>query len=300
VLVDHGFRLPSALDNRPLTFEEFEQKINQIIYVSATPGPYELEHSPEVVEQIIRPTGLLDPTIDVRPIEGQIDDLIGEIQERIKRNERTLVTTLTKKMAEDLTDYLKEVGIKVAYLHSEIKTLERIEIIRDLRLGKYDVLVGINLLREGLDIPEVSLVAILDADKEGFLRSERSLIQTIGRAARNANGHVIMYADTITKSMEIAINETKRRRAIQEAYNREHGIVPQTVKKEIRDVIRATYAAEEKETYDAKPSYGKMTKKEREKLIADLEKEMKEAAKALDFERAAQLRDIIFELKAEG
>jgi excinuclease ABC subunit B len=300
VLVDHGFRLPSALDNRPLTFEEFEQKINQIIYVSATPGPYELEHSPEVVEQIIRPTGLLDPTIDVRPIEGQIDDLIGEIHERIKRNERTLVTTLTKKMAEDLTDYLKEVGIKVAYLHSEIKTLERIEIIRDLRMGKYDVLVGINLLREGLDIPEVSLVAILDADKEGFLRSERSLIQTIGRAARNANGHVIMYADTITKSMEIAINETKRRRAIQEAYNKKHGIVPQTVKKEIRDVIRATYAAEEKETYDTKPSYGKMTKKEREKLIADLEKEMKEAAKVLDFERAAQLRDIIFELKAEG
>ncbi|EZP75091.1 excinuclease ABC subunit B [Parageobacillus genomosp. 1] len=300
VLVDHGFRLPSALDNRPLTFEEFEQKINQIIYVSATPGPYELEHCSEVVEQIIRPTGLLDPTIDVRPIEGQIDDLIGEIQERIKRNERTLVTTLTKKMAEDLTDYLKEIGIKVAYLHSEIKTLERIEIIRDLRLGKYDVLVGINLLREGLDIPEVSLVAILDADKEGFLRSERSLIQTIGRAARNANGHVIMYADTITKSMEIAINETKRRRAIQEAYNREHGIVPQTVKKEIRDVIRATYAAEEKETYDSKPSYSKMTKKEREKLIADLEKEMKEAAKVLDFERAAQLRDIIFELKAEG
>lgn len=300
VLVDHGFRLPSALDNRPLTFEEFEQKINQIIYVSATPGPYELEHSPEVVEQIIRPTGLLDPTIDVRPIEGQIDDLIGEIHERIKRNERTLVTTLTKKMAEDLTDYLKEVGIKVAYLHSEIKTLERIEIIRDLRIGKYDVLVGINLLREGLDIPEVSLVAILDADKEGFLRSERSLIQTIGRAARNANGHVIMYADTITKSMEIAINETKRRRAIQEEYNRKHGIVPQTVKKEIRDVIRATYAAEEKETYDTKPAYSKMTKKEREKLIADLEKEMKEAAKALDFERAAQLRDIIFELKAEG
>lgn len=300
VLVDHGFRLPSALDNRPLTFEEFEQKINQIIYVSATPGPYELEHSPEVVEQIIRPTGLLDPTIDVRPIEGQIDDLIGEIHERIKRNERTLVTTLTKKMAEDLTDYLKEVGIKVAYLHSEIKTLERIEIIRDLRMGKYDVLVGINLLREGLDIPEVSLVAILDADKEGFLRSERSLIQTIGRAARNANGHVIMYANTITKSMEIAINETKRRRAIQEAYNKKHGIVPQTVKKEIRDVIRATYAAEEKETYDTKPSYGKMAKKEREKLIADLEKEMKEAAKALDFERAAQLRDIIFELKAEG
>ncbi len=300
VLVDHGFRLPSALDNRPLTFEEFEQKINQIIYVSATPGPYELEHSPEVVEQIIRPTGLLDPTIDVRPIQGQIDDLIGEIHERIKRNERTLVTTLTKKMAEDLTDYLKELGIKVAYLHSEIKTLERIEIIRDLRIGKYDVLVGINLLREGLDIPEVSLVAILDADKEGFLRSERSLIQTIGRAARNANGHVIMYADTITQSMEIAINETKRRRAIQEAYNREHGIVPQTIKKDIRDVIRATYAAEEQETYETKQDYSKLTKKEREKLIANLEREMKEAAKALNFERAAELRDLILELKAEG
>ncbi|MCZ0754379.1 excinuclease ABC subunit UvrB [Anoxybacillus sp. J5B_2022] len=300
VLVDHGFRLPSALDNRPLTFEEFEQKINQVIYVSATPGPYELEHSPEVVEQIIRPTGLLDPTIDVRPIRGQIDDLVGEIHERIKRNERTLVTTLTKKMAEDLTDYLKDIGMKVAYLHSEIKTLERIEIIRDLRLGKYDVLVGINLLREGLDIPEVSLVAILDADKEGFLRSERSLIQTIGRAARNANGHVIMYADTITKSMEIAINETKRRRAIQEAYNREHGIVPQTIKKGIRDVIRATYAAEQQETYESKQDYSKLTKKEREKLIASLEKEMKEAAKALDFERAAELRDLIFELKVEG
>jgi len=300
VLVDHGFRLPSALDNRPLRFEEFEEKVNQIVYVSATPGPYELEHCPEVVEQIIRPTGLLDPIVDVRPIQGQIDDLIGEINERVKRNERTLVTTLTKKMAEDLTDYLKELGIKVAYLHSEIKTLERIEIIRDLRVGKYDVLVGINLLREGLDIPEVSLVAILDADKEGFLRSERSLIQTIGRAARNANGYVIMYADTITKSMEIAINETKRRRAIQEAYNKEHGIVPQTVRKEIRDLIRATYAAEEQETYEAQRDYSKMTKKEREKLIAELEKEMKEAAKALDFERAAKLRDLILELKAEG
>ncbi|AGT33433.1 excinuclease ABC subunit B [Geobacillus genomosp. 3] len=300
VLVDHGFRLPSALDNRPLTFEEFEQKINQIIYVSATPGPYELEHSPGVVEQIIRPTGLLDPTIDVRPIEGQIDDLIGEIRERVERNERTLVTTLTKKMAEDLTDYLKEAGIKVAYLHSEIKTLERIEIIRDLRLGKYDVLVGINLLREGLDIPEVSLVAILDADKEGFLRSERSLIQTIGRAARNANGHVIMYADTVTKSMEIAIQETKRRRAIQEEYNRKHGIVPRTIQKDIRDVIRATYAAEETETYEAKPAAANMTKQDREELIRKLEAEMKEAAKALDFERAAQLRDVIFELKAEG
>lgn len=300
VLVDHGFRLPSALDNRPLRFEEFEEKIKTAIYVSATPGPYELEHSPEMVEQIIRPTGLLDPTIDVRPIEGQIDDLIGEIQERIKRNERVLVTTLTKKMAEDLTDYLKEVGIKVQYLHSEIKTLERIEIIRELRLGKYDVLVGINLLREGLDIPEVSLVAILDADKEGFLRSERSLIQTIGRAARNANGHVIMYADHITKSMEIAINETKRRREIQEAYNKKHGIVPKTIQKDIRDVIRATHAAEEQEAYTPAVKLDKMTKKEREKLIEQMEKEMKEAAKALNFERAAELRDLILELKSEG
>ncbi|WP_153125288.1 excinuclease ABC subunit UvrB [Peribacillus tepidiphilus] len=300
VLVDHGFRLPSALDNRPLRFEEFEEKIKTAIYVSATPGPYELEHSPEMVEQIIRPTGLLDPTIDVRPIEGQIDDLIGEIQERIKRNERVLVTTLTKKMAEDLTDYLKEVGIKVQYLHSEIKTLERIEIIRELRLGKYDVLVGINLLREGLDIPEVSLVAILDADKEGFLRSERSLIQTIGRAARNANGHVIMYADHITKSMEIAINETKRRREIQEAYNKKHGIVPKTIQKDIRDVIRATHAAEEQEAYTPSVKLDKMTKKEREKLIEQMEKEMKEAAKALNFERAAELRDLILELKSEG
>ncbi|MBB6177652.1 excinuclease ABC subunit B [Anoxybacillus tengchongensis] len=298
VLVEHGFRLPSALDNRPLMFEEFEQKVNQVIYVSATPGPYELEHCPEVVEQIIRPTGLLDPTIDVRPIAGQIDDLVDEIQKRIARKERTLVTTLTKKMAEDLTDYLKDIGIQVAYLHSEIKTLERIEIIRDLRLGKYDVLVGINLLREGLDIPEVSLVAILDADKEGFLRSERSLIQTIGRAARNANGHVIMYADTITKSMEMAINETKRRRAIQEAYNREHGIVPKTIQKDIPDVIRATFAAEEKETYETK-DVRHLSKEERLALIAKLEQEMKEAAKALHFERAAELRDLILELKAE-
>lgn len=298
VLVEHGFRLPSALDNRPLTFEEFEQKVNQVIYVSATPGPYELEHCPEVVEQIIRPTGLLDPTIDVRPIAGQIDDLVDEIQKRIARKERTLVTTLTKKMAEDLTDYLKDIGIQVAYLHSEIKTLERIEIIRDLRLGKYDVLVGINLLREGLDIPEVSLVAILDADKEGFLRSERSLIQTIGRAARNANGHVIMYADTITKSMEIAINETKRRRAIQEAYNREHGIVPKTIQKDVPDVIRATFAAEEKETYETK-DVRHLSKEERLALIAQLEQEMKEAAKALHFERAAELRDLILQLKAE-
>ncbi|MGG3989525.1 excinuclease ABC subunit UvrB [Bacillus smithii] len=299
VLVDHGFRLPSALDNRPLTFEEFEKHINQIVYVSATPGPYEMEHCPEMVEQIIRPTGLLDPTIDVRPIEGQIDDLLAEIQERTKRNERVLVTTLTKKMAEDLTDYLKEVGIKVQYLHSEVKTLERIEIVRDLRLGKFDVLVGINLLREGLDIPEVSLVAILDADKEGFLRSERSLIQTIGRAARNANGHVIMYADHITDSMEKAISETQRRRAIQEAYNKEHGITPKTIQKGIRDVIRATYAAEEKETYEKSPKK-KLSAEEKNRLIASLETEMKEAAKALDFERAAQLRDAILELKAEG
>ncbi|MDD0817646.1 excinuclease ABC subunit B [Bacillus cereus] len=299
VLVDHGFRLPSALDNRPLTFDEFEEKTNQVIYVSATPGPYELEQSPEVIEQIIRPTGLLDPPIDIRPIEGQIDDLLGEIQDRITKNERVLITTLTKKMSEDLTDYLKDVGIKVNYLHSEVKTLERIEIIRDLRLGKFDVLVGINLLREGLDIPEVSLVAILDADKEGFLRSERSLIQTIGRAARNENGRVIMYADRITRSMGIAIEETKRRRSIQEAYNEEHGITPKTIQKGVRDVIRATTAAEEPETYEATPAK-KMTKKEREKTIAKMEAEMKEAAKALDFERAAELRDLLLELKAEG
>ncbi|PGU10757.1 excinuclease ABC subunit B [Bacillus cereus] len=299
VLVDHGFRLPSALDNRPLMFDEFEEKTNQVIYVSATPGPYELEQSPGVIEQIIRPTGLLDPPIDIRPIEGQIDDLLGEIQDRIAKNERVLITTLTKKMSEDLTDYLKDVGIKVNYLHSEIKTLERIEIIRDLRLGKFDVLVGINLLREGLDIPEVSLVAILDADKEGFLRSERSLIQTIGRAARNENGRVIMYADRITRSMGIAIEETQRRRSIQEAYNEEHGITPKTIQKGVRDVIRATTAAEEPETYEAAPTK-KMTKKEREKTIAKMEVEMKEAAKALDFERAAELRDLLLELKAEG
>lgn len=300
VLVEHGFRLPSAMDNRPLTFTEFEKHINQIVYVSATPGPYEIEHTPEMIEQIIRPTGLLDPTIDVRPIEGQIDDLIGEIHDRVKRNERVLITTLTKKMSEDLTDYLKEIGIKVQYLHSEIKTLERIEIIRELRLGKYDVLVGINLLREGLDIPEVSLVTILDADKEGFLRSERSLIQTIGRAARNANGHVIMYADKMTNSMELAISETKRRRSIQQEYNEKHGITPMTIQKEIRDVIRATHAAEDQAEYDAPAKLGKLNKKEREKVLADMEKEMKEAAKNLQFERAAELRDLILELKAEG
>ncbi|MFK4461653.1 excinuclease ABC subunit B [Bacillus safensis] len=302
VLVDHGFRLPSALDNRPLTFDEFEKHINHIVHVSATPGPYELEKTPEVVEQIIRPTGLLDPIIEVRPIEGQIDDLIGEIHARVEKNERVLVTTLTKKMSEDLTDYLKEIGIKVNYLHSEIKTLERIEIIRDLRLGKYDVLVGINLLREGLDIPEVSLVAILDADKEGFLRSERSLIQTIGRAARNAEGRVIMYADNMTKSMDIAIQETKRRREQQEAYNEKFGITPQTIHKKIRDVIKATKIHEDSEEYETKaaPKLSKMSKKEREKVIGKVEMEMKDAAKALDFEKAAELRDLLLELKAEG
>ena len=301
VLVEHGFRLPSALDNRPLMFDEFQSKVNQAIYVSATPGPYELEHTPEMVEQIIRPTGLLDPTIDIRPIEGQIDDLIDEIHERIRRNERTLVTTLTKKMSEDLSSYLKEMGLKVEYLHSEIKTLERIEIIRELRKGTYDVLIGINLLREGLDIPEVSLVAILDADKEGFLRSERSLIQTIGRAARNSNGHVIMYANNMTDSMTKAIGETKRRREIQMAYNEEHGITPKTIIKKIPDIIRATQAAEEEETYITKVTGGKkLTKKELEKLVTTLQVEMKEAAKALDFERAAELRDMIFELKSEG
>jgi excinuclease ABC subunit B len=300
VLVDHGFRLPSALDNRPLKFDEFQSKVSQAIYVSATPGPFELEHTPEMVEQIIRPTGLLDPTIDVRPIEGQIDDLIDEIQERIQRNERVLVTTLTKKMSEDLSDYLKQMGLKVEYLHSEIKTLERIEIIRELRKGTYDVLIGINLLREGLDIPEVSLVAILDADKEGFLRSERSLIQTIGRAARNSNGHVIMYADNMTDSMKKAIDETKRRRSIQEAYNEEHGIVPKTIIKKIPDIIRATQAAEEEATYVTKVTKNKkLTKAEIDKLVETLEQEMKEASRALDFERAAELRDTIFELKAE-
>ncbi|WP_153731878.1 excinuclease ABC subunit UvrB [Sporosarcina obsidiansis] len=300
VLVEHGFRLPSALDNRPLMFEEFEQHINQAMYISATPGPYEIEHTDEMVEQIIRPTGLLDPTIEVRPIEGQIDDLLDEIQLRIDRNERVLITTLTKKMSEDLTDYLKDIGIKVQYLHSEVKTLERTEIIRELRLGTYDVLIGINLLREGIDIPEVSLVAILDADKEGFLRSERSLIQTIGRAARNSEGRVIMYADKMTDSMQKAISETERRREIQQAYNEKHGITPQTIKKPIREVIRATQVAEETESYLQRMTEGKkLSKDERSLLLVKLEKEMKEAAKALDFERAAELRDSIIELKAE-
>ncbi|PNZ40198.1 excinuclease ABC subunit UvrB [Mammaliicoccus vitulinus] len=299
VLVEHGFRLPSALDNRPLKFEEFDKKTKQLVYVSATPGPYEIEHTDEMVEQIIRPTGLLDPVIEVRPSENQIDDLMAQINERVESNERVLITTLTKKMSEDLTTYLKEAGIKVNYLHSEIKTLERIEIIRDLRMGVYDVLVGINLLREGLDIPEVSLVTILDADKEGFLRSERALIQTIGRAARNDKGKVIMYADRITDSMRTAIDETSRRRVTQKAYNEENNITPQTINKKIRDVISATVETDEVNDKDKKKAPKKLTKKEREKTIERIEKEMKGAAKDLDFERASELRDILFELKAE-
>ena len=291
-LVDYGFRLPSALDNRPLKFDEFEKKINQAIYVSATPGDYELEHTNnKFIEQIIRPTGLLDPTIEVRPTKGQIDDLVGEIKEKIKCNERVLITTLTIRMSEELTNYLKELDIKVAYLHSEIKSLERMQIIRDLRLGKYDCIVGINLLREGLDIPEVSLIAILDADKEGFLRSSRSLIQTIGRCARNANGKCIMYADKITESMDYAIKETARRRSIQEKYNKDHNIVPKTITKEIREAISNI-----DETKDKKV---KLSKKEKRENIDKLEQEMKEAARKLDFERAMELRDILFELKSE-
>ncbi|MCE5096647.1 excinuclease ABC subunit UvrB [Staphylococcus devriesei] len=300
VLVDHGFRLPSAMDNRPLKFEEFGQKTKQLVYVSATPGPYELEHTDEMVEQIIRPTGLLDPKIDVRPTKNQIDDLLSEIQDRIDKNERVLVTTLTKKMSEDLTTYMKEAGIKVNYLHSEIKTLERIEIIRDLRMGTYDAIVGINLLREGIDIPEVSLVVILDADKEGFLRSNRSLIQTIGRAARNDKGEVIMYADKITDSMQYAIDETQRRREIQMAHNEKYGITPKTINKKIHDVISATVENDETNEKQCTEVPKKMTKKERQKTIENIEKEMKQAAKDLDFERATELRDMLFELKAEG
>ena len=286
-LVDYGFRLPSALDNRPLKFEEFEQKINQAIYISATPGDYELSlTNNEVVESIIRPTGLLDPTIEVKPTKNQIDDLINEINIRVQRNERVLITTLTIKMAEELTNYLKSLNMKVAYLHSEVKTFERLKIIRDLRLGKYDTLVGINLLREGLDIPEVSLIAIMDADKQGFLRSERSLIQTIGRAARNQNGHVIMYADSISESMDKAITETQRRRKIQEEFNKEHGITPKTVQKEVRDLI----------SNEIKEDNG--TKKASKKDLQTIENEMRKAAKELDFEKAMQLRDILFELKA--
>ncbi len=300
-LVDYGFRLPSALDNRPLKLAEFEERVNQAIYVSATPGDYEIEKSNgEVVEQIIRPTGLLDPKVEVRPIKGQIDDLISEINERVDRGDRVFVTTLTKKMSEDLTDYLEEVGIKVKYLHSDIKTLERTEIIRDLRLGVFDVLVGINLLREGIDVPEVSLVIILDADKEGFLRNERSLIQTIGRAARNENGHVIMYADTVTGSMQAAIDETARRRAIQEAYNEEHNITPKTIQKEIRDSIRITTAVNsEEENESLMDTIRGMNRNEKEEAVHNVELEMRQAAKDLNFEKAAELRDIILELKAE-
>lgn len=292
-LVEYGFRLPSALDNRPLQFPEFERKINQAIYVSATPGDYELEKvSNKTIEQIIRPTGLLDPIIEVRKTEGQIDDLIGEINERLEKNERVLITTLTIRMAEELTNYLKEVGIKVTYLHNEIKSLERMNIIRNLRLGVIDVVVGINLLREGIDIPEVSLIAIMDADKQGFLRSTRSLIQTIGRCARNANGKVIMYADTMSESMEEAIEETSRRREIQESYNKEHGIIPETIKKEIRDLITNNETKETKKK-------DKMSKQDKKQLIQNIEKEMKKAASELDFERAMELRDIMFELSTE-
>lgn len=297
ILIEHGFRLPSALDNRPLRFVEFEKRVGQTVFVSATPGPYELKNSQAVIEQIIRPTGLVDPEISIRPIKGQIDDLLAEIQARVERSERVLVTTLTKKMAEDLTDYLEDMGVRVRYLHSEIKTLERMSIIRDLRLGEFDVLVGINLLREGLDLPEVSLVAILDADKEGFLRSERSLIQTIGRAARNVNGQVIMYAERETDSMKKAIDETNRRRKIQSEYNYRHNITPQTVKKAVRDVLEATLVAEVKPEY--RIDSAKMPKKEVKELIGRLEKEMRAASKDLAFERAAEIRDLIIELKAQ-
>ena len=301
-LVNYGFRLPSALDNRPLKLPEFEKHVNQIIYMSATPGDYELERVTDnhVAQQIIRPTGLLDPEIEVRPVMGQIDDLVGEINARSEKNERVFITTLTKRMAEDLTDYLKNVGIKVAYLHSDIKTLERTEILRDLRLGKYDVLIGINLLREGIDVPEVSLVAILDADKEGFLRNPRSLIQTIGRAARNANGHVIMYADKITRSMQEAIDETARRREVQTQYNAKNGIIPTTIKKEIRDLISVrSVSTDGKTTIDlTQVAFKDLPQDEQQNIIANMEGQMKAAAKALDFEEAAQLRDSVMTLKA--
>ena len=296
-LVDFGFRLPSALDNRPLKFAEFESKINQLLFVSATPSVYEKEHSQQTVEQIIRPTGLLDPEISVRPIAGQIDDLLSEVQKTTEKGQKVLVTTLTKKMAERLTDYLREAGVRVRYLHSDIDTLERLEIIRDLRMDVFDVLVGINLLREGLDIPEVSLVAILDADKEGFLRSETSLIQTIGRAARNAEGRVIMYADVMTESMQKAIDETNRRRGIQQAYNEAHGITPQTIVKKVHDVIQITKTATEKQKFGLEKDPESMSEKELKKLIQTLDKEMKHAAMELQFERAAELRDKILELK---
>lgn len=298
-LIDYGFRLPSALDNRPLKLQEFEKHVNQILYVSATPGDYELERTDHKVEQIIRPTGLLDPKIEVRPIDGQIDDLVGEINKRIDKNERVFVTTLTKKMAEDLTDYLKDLGIKVRYLHSDIKTLERMQILRDLRLGKFDVLIGINLLREGIDVPEVSLVAILDADKEGFLRAYRPLVQTMGRAARNANGEVIMYADKITDSMREAIDATNRRRELQMKFNKEHNITPKTIIKPIRQAISVTKGTEEKEKSDsfADLNFDELTAKQRQEMIKNLQAQMQEAAKKLDFEEAATLRDAIMELQ---
>ncbi|KAF0425417.1 excinuclease ABC subunit UvrB [Pediococcus acidilactici] len=300
-LIDYGFRLPSALDNRPLKLEEFEKHVHQVVYMSATPGDYETARTDHVVQQIIRPTGLLDPTIEVRPIMGQMDDLLGEINQRVEKDERVFVTTLTKKMAEDLTDYLKDMGIKVAYLHSDVKTLERTRIIRDLRLGKYDVLVGINLLREGIDVPEVSLVAILDADKEGFLRNTRSMIQVAGRAARNEHGHVIMYADHVTQSMKETIDETARRRSIQEAYNKEHGITPHTIKKDIRSLISATTETEDAGKKDdfLDVDFADMDRKDQREMIESLEDQMRAAAKELDFERAANLRDTVLELKAQ-
>ncbi|UCB42822.1 MAG: excinuclease ABC subunit UvrB [Dehalococcoidales bacterium] len=295
-LVEYGFRLPSALDNRPLNFAEFEARINQVVYVSATPGPYEYEHSQQVVEQLVRPTGLLEPTVEVKPTKGQIDDLLEQVKERVDRGERCLVTTLTKRMAEELADYLIELGIKTHYLHSEIETLERVEILRDLRLGVYDVVVGINLLREGLDLPEVSLVAVLDADKEGFLRSEGSLVQTMGRAARHIDGHVIMYADTITRSMQAAMDETQRRRRIQENYNQEHGITPQGIRKAIKDITERVHAVAETRTpYTATP----IAKEDIARLIKDLEVQMKAAARSLEFEKAALLRDRIVELRRQ-
>lgn len=297
-LIEHGFRLPSALDNRPLTLEEFEARVPQITYVSATPAQYEIERSSQVVEQIIRPTGLLDPIIEVRPIKGQIDDLIDEIHKRIDKNERVFITTLTKKMSEDLTDYLKEVGIKVRYLHSDIKTLERTEIIRDLRRGEFDVLIGINLLREGLDVPEVSLVAILDADKEGFLRSTRALIQTVGRAARNENGRVIMYADNMTDSMQTTIDETERRREIQQAFNEEHNITPKTIKKDVPDLISIAKVDNEDGEGLTEEKIKNLSQAERREMIETMKFEMKQAAKNLEFEKAAQLRDVVMEIKA--
>ena len=295
-LVEYGFRLPSALDNRPLSFDEFESKIDQVMFVSATPGKYEEEHELLRAEQVIRPTGLLDPEVEVRPVEGQIDDLIGEVNKEIANKHKILITTLTKRMAEDLTDYMRELGIRVRYLHSDIDTLERTEIVRDMRLDVFDVLVGINLLREGLDIPEITLVAILDADKEGFLRSETSLIQTIGRAARNAEGHVIMYADTITDSMRAALDETQRRREVQMAYNEEHGITPKTIQKAVRDLIAVSKKVAASEVQMEKDPES-MSEKELEKLIKELEKQMKKAAADLNFEAAAELRDKLIELK---